>query len=111
MKARQYKKLCKKARTLLIALGESAFKFYEEYDYVMDCGHLKSAYVWGVYEAPDYFGESEWYSAWNLLDQRVADETANWGPEEQNPYRTSIKGTIRVLSYARTLAELKNAQA
>ncbi|WP_444914669.1 hypothetical protein [Microbulbifer sp. TRSA007] len=109
MKARQYKKLCKKARALLIALGEPIDAFSQEYEHM---GRLECAYVWGINTGPDYSGEYDWWDAWYILSNQVADKTATWEEHEENPYRTSITGTIGILRYARQMVETpKNAQA
>ncbi|WP_444886016.1 hypothetical protein [Microbulbifer sp. PSTR4-B] len=107
MKARQYKKLCKQARALLIALGEPASDFSKEDDSITVKGRHVWVYVWGINTGPDYFGECDWYDAWHVLSQRIADETATWGPYEQFPYRSSIKKTIAVLRYAQQQVEIK----
>ncbi|WP_445362068.1 hypothetical protein ACJJIQ_00110 (plasmid) [Microbulbifer sp. ANSA003] len=92
MKRRQFKKLCKKARVLLIALGEPAGDFSKRNTFI---GRHGFAYAWGINNGP------EWYDAWFVLSQLIADETATWSEYETNPYPTSI-GIFR---YAQKLVE------
>ncbi|WP_422452240.1 hypothetical protein [Endozoicomonas sp. ALC066] len=107
MKPRQYKKLCKKAMEILVAGGSKAEHFSQEEDSLVHEGRTHWFMCWGLNTGPDYYGECDWYDAWFLLCQQVIDSTADFesctGSDDDNPYHTSIRGTINTLRHGRVM--------
>lgn len=103
MKARQYKKLCKKAMIILVKAGWKHGNFSVDES---GCSHrgrrsYTSVYGWNTFS--DYNGECDWFDAWYMLYSRVADLTADWenyhGEDDKNPYEKSVRGTRNILNW------------
>lgn len=112
MKARQFQKLCAKAKDLLIAMGWNADDFSIDDEYVTNRGRDSWASVWGHNTGPDYYGECDWFDAWFRLCEQVTTDTANWKIDGDDPacspYDTSVRGTRNVLRHARLMIEERN---
>lgn len=106
MKARQYKKLCKKAMELLVAMGADRNNFSEDCKDVVHRGKTLWPVVFGLNTGPDFDGEYDWHPAWTLLHENVINETADWDSYrgragDPDPYDKSICGTIRIFNWCR----------
>jgi hypothetical protein len=107
MKTRQYKKLCKKAMEILVTGGMNQEDFYQGEDCLTYKGKTHWLKCWGLETGPDYFGECDWFDAWYILTERVAINTADFesctGSDEDDPWRTSVTGTINILRHGRLM--------
>lgn len=107
MKPRQYKKLCKKAKDILVGGGLDEDWFSVEDEYREVDGKTQWFRCWGLNTGPDYWGECDWFDAWFILSDRVAIDTADWesctGDDSDRPYKTSITDTIGILRHGRLM--------
>lgn len=99
MNPRQYKKLCKKAKEILISGGMSEKHFSKDWE---NC-HGKYILCWGVDYGPDYFGECDWNPAWHVLSTDVTDDTTIYSESGSDFSNCPIK-TPDVLRHARQMA-------
>jgi hypothetical protein len=108
---RQLKKLCSKAKGLLLTLGHEDSEFQKDMEQLTVQGRKRLVMIdWHV-AGCSYTGNVDDCTAWEKLVRLVQSDTADFSGRSDNPLRTSLTKTHDICRFASALVAHQRARA